>query len=81
MTAMGVGLTLTAASRVIFVELPWCSTEMEQCEDRCHRIGQRDNVLIDILCLEDSIDSYIAKTITRKESLIGKVVDGRGTGG
>lgn len=36
----GVGITLTASSRVCFIELPWHSADADQCEDRCVAKGQ-----------------------------------------
>lgn len=73
--AMGVGLTLTAASHVIMFELDWVPGNVTQCEDRAHRIGQRDNVLVEHYVLESSLDADMAKRIVTKQDLIDKAID------
>lgn len=73
--AAGVGLTLTASSHVIFAELDWVPGNVTQAEDRCHRIGQHDSVLVQHLVLEGSIDAHLAKTIVRKQNVIDQALD------
>lgn len=73
--AAGVGLTLTAASVVVFAELDWTPGSMNQCEDRCHRIGQKDSVLVQHLVLEGSLDARICKTLVRKQEIIDQTLD------
>lgn len=72
--AAGVGLTLTAASRVIFVEAPWTPAELEQAADRCHRIGQKSTVVIDVLTISESIDHYMLSKILEKQSAIENIL-------
>ena len=73
--AAGVGHTLTAGSHVIFIEEDWVPGNITQAEDRCHRIGQHDSVLVQHLVIAGSIDANMAKAIVRKQEVIERVVD------
>lgn len=73
--AAGVGITLTAASCVIFVELDWVPGNMTQAEDRCHRIGQKSNVLIQHLVLDGSLDAYMARVLISKQATLDKILN------
>jgi SWI/SNF-related matrix-associated actin-dependent regulator 1 of chromatin subfamily A len=73
-TAAGVGITLTAASRVVFVESSWSPAEMNQAEDRCHRIGAKDTVNVYHLVLKDSLDEAIAGSLIYKQKIFDKVM-------
>lgn len=73
--AAGVGITLTAASHVIFAELDWVPGNVTQAEDRCHRIGQHDSVLVQHLVLDGSLDSKMAKTLIEKQFVIDAALD------
>ena len=73
--AAGVGLTLTAASHVIFVELSWVPADLTQGEDRCHRIGQLNSVLVEHLVLEGSLDEKMARFITEKQDIADMALD------
>jgi SWI/SNF-related matrix-associated actin-dependent regulator of chromatin subfamily A-like protein 1 len=73
----GHGLTLTRSSNVAFLELDWTPAKLEQAEDRCHRIGQRDAVNVAYLLAAGTIDETIATLLERKRAVIGAVTDGR----
>jgi hypothetical protein len=73
--AAGVGITLTAASHVIFTELDWVPGNMTQAEDRCHRIGQHDSVLVQHLVLEGSLSARMAKVLIEKQDVIDRALD------
>jgi SWI/SNF-related matrix-associated actin-dependent regulator of chromatin subfamily A-like protein 1 len=72
--AMGTGFTLTAASYVAFVELDWVPGNLAQAEDRLHRIGQAESVLVQHLMLEGSFDGRMAATVVHKMGVIEKAV-------
>ncbi|KAL7571475.1 hypothetical protein ACA910_019226 [Epithemia clementina (nom. ined.)] len=73
--AAGEGLTLTAASHVIFLDLDWSPGKMAQAEDRCHRVGQHDCVQVEYYVFKDTIDEWIVKTILDKQEIIDKVIE------
>lgn len=73
--AAGVGITLTAASHVVFAELDWVPGNVSQAEDRCHRIGQTDSVLVQHLVIDGSIDAKMAHTIVAKQRVIDAALD------
>lgn len=75
--AMGTGLTLTAASTVIFLDSPWNRANKEQAEDRAHRIGTTSNVNIITLVCKDTIDERIEELINKKGAMADALVDGK----
>ena len=76
--AAGVGLTLTASSNVLFVNLPWTMADLSQCEARCHRNGQKNAVNSWILIgsrdnQQRTIDYYLYQLIMDKGSVANTI--------
>ena len=75
--AAGQGITLTAARHVVFAEPDWRGTYLEQAEDRAHRIGQTQSVLVTYLLLNRrrwSTDSWMEEKTKRKQTAIDIVL-------
>ena len=71
----GVGITLTAASHVVFAELTWTPAKMNQAEDRLHRIGQRNSITVQQMVIDGSIDAHIAKVLLHKQAICDQCLD------
>ena len=48
---------------------------MVQCEDRAHRIGQRDTVTVEVCVANGTLDAQMAKTCLEKADLADKALD------
>jgi SWI/SNF-related matrix-associated actin-dependent regulator 1 of chromatin subfamily A len=70
LAAGGLGITLTAASNVAFLEQGWNPAIMEQGEDRAHRIGQTDSVTAWYLLADGTIDDEIYDLIEAKRAIV-----------
>lgn len=71
------GLTLTAASIVVFAELMFGPETVLQAEDRCHRIGQTCTVHVQYLMCPASTDNInwnlIAKKLRESGQILGDI--------
>ena len=74
--AMGTGLTLTAGKVEIFLDEPWNKALKEQCVDRCHRIGQKDDITVYTIMCKNTIDERIHDIVEEKGAIADALVDG-----
>lgn len=76
-SAGGIGVTLTAASAVVFLQRPWSYVEAQQAEDRAHRIGSERHESIDIIDIVavDTVDQYVRDTLKNKAESLAKLLE------
>ncbi|XP_060098305.1 helicase-like transcription factor [Heteronotia binoei] len=67
--AGGVGLNLTAASRVFLMDPAWNPAAEDQCFDRCHRLGQKQDVIITKFIVKHSVEENMLKIQNKKREL------------
>lgn len=74
--AGGVGVTLTAARRIIMLQRPWSLVDYKQALDRVHRIGSEihDSIIVTDYITEKSIESRIIKVLGQKADNFEEVV-------
>jgi SNF2 family DNA or RNA helicase len=65
----GMGITLHAATNVIYYSNDFNLESRKQSEDRAHRVGQHHPVLyVDLMC-PNTVDVHIVKTLLTKNKL------------
>lgn len=84
--AAGVGITLTAATKVVFPDPDWNPAVHDQAEDRAYRIGQKETVNVYYFMAEDTVhedivlDMHVAKREINDAIQEGKAVKDQGRG-
>ncbi|BGP49538.1 hypothetical protein JCM10450v2_005430 [Rhodotorula kratochvilovae] len=73
-----VGLNLTCCSRVILLDLWWNPAIEQQAFDRAHRFGQKDNVKIYKLTIDNTVEDRILTLQQQKADLARAALDGKG---
>jgi SWI/SNF-related matrix-associated actin-dependent regulator 1 of chromatin subfamily A len=74
--AGGTGLTLTAATQVVFNDLDWVPANHWQAEDRAYRIGQTRTVNVTYVVGEETIDAFVQTVLETKAALVRNIVEG-----
>lgn len=74
---MGTAHTLTAGSHVIFLDEPWNRAIKDQAEDRAHRIGTNNTIIITTLISKDTIDERIHELVLKKGQTADALIDGK----
>uniref|UniRef100_A0A803TAI2 Helicase like transcription factor n=1 Tax=Anolis carolinensis TaxID=28377 RepID=A0A803TAI2_ANOCA len=72
--AGGVGLNLTAASRVFLMDPAWNPAAEDQCFDRCHRLGQKQDVIITKFIVKNSVEENMLKIQHKKRELAARAL-------
>lgn len=74
--AAGTGITLTAASVVVFAEADWNPAMCLQAEDRAHRIGQdAASVTVHYLAINGSLDARVIAVMAAKMNVADQALD------
>lgn len=72
--AAGAGITLTAAEGVIMNDLSFVPAHHLQAEDRSHRYGQKNSVLVYYPVFENTIEKIIHNILQKKKNIIDQVM-------
>jgi transcription termination factor 2 len=64
--SMGVSLNLQGGSHIVEVETDWSPALMHQFRARCHRMGQKNHVHVDIFEHDNKIDQAVRRISATK---------------
>jgi SNF2 family DNA or RNA helicase len=73
--AGGCGLNLTEANHVILIEPYWNNAEEQQAISRCYRLGQKKNVNVYKLVIQNSIESWLVRLQNSKQNVSNFLIE------
>ena len=73
--AAGLGITLTAASTMVFYSLDYSMSNFEQAKARIHRAGQKENCHYIYLVCKNTVDRKVLYALRKKINLAKMLVD------
>ena len=73
--AAGLGITLTAASTMVFYSLDYSMSNFDQAKARIHRVGQKENCHYIYLIAKGTVDRKILRALHDKIDLAKALVD------
>lgn len=73
--AAGLGITLTAASTMVFYSLDYSMSNFEQAKARIHRVSQKENCLYIYLIAKNTVDRKVFRSLRNKVDLAKLLVD------
>ncbi|MCL1964915.1 MAG: SWF/SNF helicase family protein, partial [Firmicutes bacterium] len=71
----GLGITLTAASTLVFYSTDYSMSNHEQARARIHRVGQKENCTYIYLAAKGTVDEKVLKSLRNKADLARMLVD------
>jgi SNF2 family DNA or RNA helicase len=71
----GLGITLTAASTLVFYSLDYSMSNFEQAKARIHRVGQHENCTYIYLTAKGTVDEKVLKALQNKADIARTLVD------
>ena len=71
----GLGITLTAADKLVFYSLDYSMSNFEQTKARIHRVGQRNPCTYIYLVAENTVDAKVLKALRDKADLARMLID------
>jgi SNF2 family DNA or RNA helicase len=71
----GLGVTLTAASTLVFYSMDYSMSNFEQAKARIHRVGQKENCAYIYLTAKGTVDERVLEALRDKADLARTLVD------